>query len=477
VALSNTEVEQALLSFVIDHPAKFDEFYDLLKPNGFSWACFGWAWAALKHLRESSLQIDVISLAEQLDRDGHLKEFAMPGGKQFSGRAALSMIRDLVPAETGEVYLEIVLDYAAKRMAQEIWTRGISNMNNGRDAATTLADVTQQMSKIRTVTGLAQQSTLPLSDVVSAVYDRVGDASDKHRLGAANSLMTGYVDLDRLIGGLNQPDFLLVAGRPGTGKTALLCSIAHNLVPTPARIVLSTLEMSSEQVVMRLVAMESGIGFGRLRSGELGDDEWPLFTDSVDKIALRKNFYLDDSASPTISQLRNKVRLASSSMGGVDLLLLDYIQLAASESGARNRTEEIGELSRGLKALAKEFRIPVVAAAQLSRAVEARASGEPQLSDLREGGSLEQDADIVLFLQPYTGKDATLKDITRCKLAKHRNGPTGEFDLFFKRSLARFETAAARSIDLGESPQKRTSHRAEERQAEIEAMMERKDYE
>jgi len=198
-------------------------------------------------------------------------------------------------------------------------------------------------------------------------------------------------------------------------------------------------------VVQRLIAQQTGIDSQRLRSGKLTDDDWPVFNHAIEVLGDTR-IYLDDTPALTPLQLRTKCRRLHMEYG-IDLVILDYLQLMSSETRNDNRVQEVSYISRSLKQLARELNVPLMAAAQLSRAVEQRADKEPQLSDLRESGSLEQDADIVMFIY-RDEKDPTMANVTHLKIAKHRNGPVGQVDLIFRNNLTKFENAATRKVDF-----------------------------
>jgi len=251
-------------------------------------------------------------------------------------------------------------------------------------------------------------------------------------------------DLDHLMGGLQKSDLLIVAGRPGSGKTGFLLSLAKNAAQKHKKhVAVFSLEMSNEQLVQRLIAQETGIDTQRLRTGKLQEDEWPLFTHAIEVLG-DTNVWLDDTPALTPMQLRTKCRRLDMEYG-LDLVIVDYLQLMSGDTRNDNRVQEVSYISRNLKVLARELNVPVLAAAQLSRAVEQRTDKKPVLSDLRESGSLEQDADIVMFIHrpDALDKESARQNIAELIIAKHRNGPTHSgIELVFLNNLARFENAA-----------------------------------
>jgi replicative DNA helicase len=233
------------------------------------------------------------------------------------------------------------------------------------------------------------------------------------------------------------------------GKTAFMLSAAKNAAQVHKKhVAIFSLEMSTEQLVQRLISQETGIDSQRLRTGKLNEDEWPKFTQAIEVLS-SSQIFLDDTPALTPLQLRTKCRRLHLEYQ-LDLILVDYLQLMSSGSRVENRVQEVSYISRNLKVMARELNVPVLAAAQLSRAVEQRADKDPQLSDLRESGSLEQDADIVMFIhRPEVYEKDTLKqNIAQIKVAKHRNGPTGIIELIFRNNLAKFENAATYHVDL-----------------------------
>jgi replicative DNA helicase len=284
----------------------------------------------------------------------------------------------------------------------------------------------------------------PIQQVLSEYYDRI-DQLSRHG-DEMMGVPTGLTDLDRLLGGLQKSDLLIIAGRPGMGKTGFLLSVAKNAAQKHKKhVAIFSLEMSNEQLVQRLIAQETGIDSQRLRTGQLNEDEWPLFTHAIEVLS-DTQIFLDDTPAITPLQLRTKCRRLHLEYE-LDLIIVDYLQLMSGDTRNDNRVQEVSYISRNMKVLARELNIPVLCAAQLSRAVEQRADKMPQLSDLRESGSLEQDADIVMFIHrpDAMDKDTIKQNIADIIVAKHRNGPTHPgIELVFLSKLARFENAATR---------------------------------
>jgi replicative DNA helicase len=272
--------------------------------------------------------------------------------------------------------------------------------------------------------------------VLSSLYDQVEQRS---HLDGFFGVPTGFADLDRILQGLQPSGLVIAAGRPGTGKTSLLLSIVKYAAQVHKKhIAIFTLEMPGEQFAQRLVAQETGIDTQRMRSGKLEPDEWPLFTHAIEVLG-DVRLFLDDTPVITPIQMRSKCRKLHMEHG-LDLVVVDYLQLMSGGGRFENRVQEVSFITRQLKALARELNVPVLAAAQLSRAVEQRADKRPILSDLRESGSIEMDADVVMFL--YRLEDGNVSNQVEVIVAKHRNGPTGTVQLAFRQALAKFENAA-----------------------------------
>jgi len=276
--------------------------------------------------------------------------------------------------------------------------------------------------------------------VISEYYDKVSMLSA--RSDEIFGVPTGLIDLDRLLGGMQKSDLLIVAGRPASGKTGFLLTVAKNTaIIHKKHVAIFSLEMSNEQLVQRMIAQETNINTQRLRSGKIEEHEWDSFAQAVEVLSNTKIF-LDDTPALTPFQLRTKCRRMHLEHH-IDLILVDYIQLMSGDTRTENRVQEVSYISRNLKTLARELNVPVLAAAQLSRAVEQRSDKRPMLSDLRESGSLEQDADVVMFLHKKEDDTAETdrSQLVELMVAKHRNGPTKNIELIFLKDLAQFYNA------------------------------------
>lgn len=429
------EAEEAVVGAVLINPEAYYDVAQFLAADDFYIHRHQWIWEAYTRLHEQRIPTDLLTLSEELDRMGQLQE--------IGGSAYLTSLINQVPSSlNAESYGRIVEGHSIRRKminaANKIASLAYSEENVidtvMNEAEKAIFNVSERRLK---------HDLQPIASVLSDYYDRIDELAK--RPDDITGVPTGFIDLDKILNGLNPSDLLIIAGRPGQGKTGFLLSIAKNAALThKKKVAIFSLEMSNEQVVQRLISQETGIDSQRLRSGKLTEEEWPLFTHSIEVFSDTKLF-LDDTPAITPMQLRTKCRRLHMEHG-LDLIVVDYLQLMAGDTRTDNRVQEVSYISRNLKVLARELNVPVLTAAQLSRAVEQRADKRPMLSDLRESGSLEQDADIVMFIYrpDEYDKDSDKQNITKIMVAKHRNGPVGEIDLIFRGELTRFENATTK---------------------------------
>jgi replicative DNA helicase len=435
------EAEEAVIGAVMINPEAYYDVAQFLQAGDFYIHRHQWIWEAFTRLHERRIPIDLLTVSEELDQMGHLAE--------VGGPAYLTTLINAVPTSLhAEAYGRRVEETALRR-------RMLTAANDiAKLAYQENASVDSVMDEAeKAIFGVSERRMTrdlqSIQQVLSDYYDRIDQLAnrDEETLGVP----TGFIDLDRLLGGLQPSDLLIVAGRPGMGKTAFMLSAAKNAAQTHKKhVAIFSLEMANEQLVQRLIAQETGIDSQRLRTGKLQEDEWPVFTHAIEVLSDTRIF-LDDTPGLTPLQLRTKCRRLHMEFQ-LDLIVVDYLQLMSGGIRTDNRVQEVSHISRNLKILARELNVPVLAAAQLSRAVEQRADKEPQLSDLRESGSLEQDADIVMFIHrpEMYEKDTAKKNIAQIKIAKHRNGPVGTIELVFRNNLAKFENAVTRTVDLSQ---------------------------
>ena len=433
------EAEEAVICSVMINPEAYYDVAEFLTSEDFYIHRLGWVWESFTRLHEQRAPIDILTVTEDLDNQGKLAE--------IGGPAYLTTLINNVPTSIhAEAYGRIIEQSAVRRrllLAANAIAKTAYQENLSIEAAIDESE--------KAVFGVSENRLAgdlqPIKQVLSDYYDRVGQLArrDEEIFGVP----TGFIDLDRLLGGLQSSDLLIIAGRPGQGKTSFLMSAAKNAAQTfKKHVAIFSMEMSNEQLVQRLISQETGINSQRMRTGKLEDEEWNLFAQAVEVLG-DTHVYLDDTPAISPTQMRAKCRRLHMEFG-LDLIVVDYLQLMQGDTRNDNRVQEVSNISRNLKVLARELNVPVLAAAQLSRAVEQRADKRPVLSDLRESGSLEQDADIVMFIYrpEFYEEDSLKKNIAEIMVSKHRNGPTGSVELVFRDSLAKFENAATRQIDV-----------------------------
>ena len=429
----NREAEEAVLGSVLVNPEVYYDVAHFLSGDDFFLHRNRWVWEAFNSLNEQRLPIDLLTVSEELGRQNRLEE---TGGPAY----LTSLINNVPTSIHAEAYGRLVRETATRRRLLEAANQ-IARL--AYQTETLIDDVVNDAEKA--VFGVSERRQThelePIRQVLSEYYDRI-DYLARHR-DETIGVPTGFIDLDRLLGGLQPSDLLIIAGRPGQGKSGFCLSAAKNAAQLHKKhVALFSLEMSNEQLVQRLLAQETGIDAQRLRLANIQDNEWPIFTQAVSTLS-DTQIFLDDTPAITPLQLRTKCRRLHMEYS-LDLIIVDYLQLMTGDTRMDNRVQEVSYISRNLKVLARELNVPVLAAAQLSRAVEQRADKRPVLSDLRESGSLEQDADIVMFIyRPDQYETDTIRqNIAEIMVAKHRNGPVGSVDLVFLTHLAKFENAA-----------------------------------
>ena len=425
--LYSMDAEQALLGALLINPEAYHEVADGLAADDFFIHRHRFIWQALKQLVDNRQPVDFLTMTEELESSGRLVE--------IGGPAYLTALINGTPTSLhAQAYAQIISEYAIRRnLLQSAHT--IAQVAYQQEAP--LADVLETVEKSlfqASQRGLARPIQ-PFADLLDAVYDRTEALSQSSQL---SGIPSGFPELDRLTDGFQPSDLIVLAGRPGMGKTGFALGVAYRAARRHGKhVAIFTLEMNSGQLVYRLLTQELAIDSQRLRAGRMSKEEWFEFRAAREGFA-KLPIYLDDTPALTPAQLRSRCRKLRRDFG-LDLVVIDYLQLMAGGERFENRVMEVGHISRQLKLLARELNIPILAAAQLSRAVEQRQDKRPVLADLRESGNIEQDADLVMFLyRPdiYSEMDRTQAELI---LAKQRSGPTGIVELCFRPSYARFE--------------------------------------
>lgn len=430
----NSEAEASLLGAILIDPDALVKVADSIDAKDFYEERHRRIYEAVTKLYEQHSPIDVLTLSDQLKATGFLEA--------VGGAGYLTELTNFVPtAAHVEQYASIVAQKSLRRRlikaSQDIVGLGF---DEGRDlqelieqAETKLFEVSQQH---------VQQDVSSMEDILADSFERLDELhKDKGKL---RGVPTGYKDLDAKLAGLQKSDLFIIAARPSMGKTAFVLNLAHNVaVSSKQPVLIFSLEMGKEQLVDRMLARESGVDAWALRTGNLNDTDFEKIGHAMGTLS-EAQIYIDDTPGITVSELRTKAR-REAHQRPIGLIVVDYLQLMSGGSrfgGESNRVQEISEISRGLKGVARELNVPVLALSQLSRSVESRTPPHPQLSDLRESGSIEQDADVVAFLyrEDYYNPETDRTNIMDIMIRKHRNGPTGTVELYFDREKQRISS-------------------------------------
>ena len=424
----NLDAEQSLLgSLLLDRDAII-RVASFVRPDDFYVPANGNVYRAILDLYNRREPTDFVTLSDEL----HRREQLEPIG----GVAYLTSLLNAVPTAVHVEYYGRIVERTAtlRRLidaGSQIVGIGYREGIDTEDALDAAEKAIFEVSQKRQT-----KDFVPISEVLDRIFDQF-DYLQQHR-GDVVGVPTGFTDLDQLTGGLQKSDLIILAARPSMGKTSLALGIAYGAAVQHKKTVgMFSLEMSAEQLVQRMLSMETGVDSHRLRLGQIDDGEWDRISRAFGRLA-EANIFIDDGAGANVMDVRSKARRLQAE-NGLDMIIVDYLQLMSSRR-SENRVQEIAEISRGLKGLARELNVPVVALSQLSRAVESRSDHRPMLSDLRESGSIEQDADIVMFIyrEDKYEDDSEKKGIAEIILAKHRNGPVGTVNLRFFDRTARF---------------------------------------
>jgi replicative DNA helicase len=437
----NREAEEAVVGAVLINPEAYYDLAQFLQAEDFYIVRHRWIWEAFTRLHEKRIPLDFLTISEELESAGQLDE--------IGGPAFLTALLNQVPTSLhAEAYGRMVEADAIRRRMLTAANQIATLAYDERDSVENIIEESEKaifnVSERR-----LRHDVQPIRQVMSEAYDRIDELAK--RPGDITGVPTGFLDLDRKLMGLQPSDLLIIAGRPGQGKSGFLLSVAKNAALLHKKhVAVFSLEMSNEQVALRLISQQTGIDSQHLRTGKLDENEMGLFVHSIEVLG-DTQIYLDDTPAITPLALRTKCRRLHMEYG-LDLIIVDYIQLMSSDTRTENRVQEVSYISRNLKVLARELNVPVLAAAQLSRAVEQRTDKRPVLSDLRESGSIEQDADIVMFIYrpDQYEKDTVKQNVAEIIVSKHRNGPTGSVELVFMSNLAKFVDAEKRSLDLSQ---------------------------
>lgn len=425
----NIEAEQSVLgSMILDREAIVTSI-EILRSTDFYKEAHSEIYEAVTTIFAKDEPVDMITLSEELKKRNTLES--------IGGMIYIANLSEGVSTTANiKYYCEIVEEKSTLRKlikaSNEIIAKGYEDEEN-IDVIVELAE-----KKIFDITQKRNQEGLePIKNVLLDSFTKIEQLSQNS--GGITGLTTGFIDLDAKTSGLQKSDLILVAARPAMGKTAFSLNVVQNAaLKGNASVAFFSLEMSKDQLVQRMLSSESHVELQKIINGRLTEEDWPKLVSSMGPLS-QANIYIDDTPGITLMELKAKCRKLKIEKG-LDLVMIDYLQLMSGEGRNENRQQEISNISRGLKGLAKEMDCPVVALSQLSRAPEMRSDHRPILSDLRESGAIEQDADIVMFLyrDEYYHEDSEKKNIGEVIIAKHRNGPTGSIELVFMGEFTKF---------------------------------------
>ena len=437
------EAESSVLGGILLDNGAWDRVGDLLADGDFYRFEHRIIFGAISSLVNASKPADVITVFEHLQNQGK--------GEEVGGLSYLNSLAQYVPS-AGNIrrYAEIVRERSILRKlvgaSDEIATNAFNP--KGRPVAEIVDEAEQKIFNIGEQGSRMKQGFQGMDTLVVALLDRVQEMADNPN--DVTGVPTGFYDLDRMTAGFQAGDLIVLAARPSMGKTALAINIAeHVALHEGLPVAVFSMEMGAAQLAVRIVGSIGRIDQSHLRTGKLTDEEWPRLTEAIEKLR-NISLHIDESAGLTSTELRANARRLARQCGKLGLIVVDYLQLMSGSGGSseENRATELGEISRGLKMLAKELQCPVLALSQLNRSVETRTDKRPMMSDLRESGAIEQDADIIMFIyrDEYYTKDACKEPgVAEVIIAKQRNGPTGTVKLAFLKPITKFESLASGS--------------------------------
>lgn len=423
----NIEAEESILGGILLDPEAIARILDVLVPEAFYVKAHQEIYEATLKLHAQGKPTDLMSVTSWLS-DHHLLE-------KVGGTLKLVQLLDrTVSAVNIDRFAALIMD---KYLRRQLIGAGHEIVDLGFDTAIELDKVLDESEKkiFRLTQKRPQEGLIPISDTLVQTFS---DIEKLHQKVAQPGIPCGFYDLDAMTSGFGRSDLIIIAGRPSMGKTSFALNIAHNVAKDNLPVAIFSLEMSKEQLALRLLASEAGIESNKLRSGRLSQKELEPLFESLGTLSTIPIF-IDDAANATVMQMRSQVRrLQAEHKGQLGLVLIDYLQLM--EGGGDNRVQELSKITRSLKGLAREVGAPVIALSQLSRAVESRTNKRPMMSDLRESGSIEQDADLIIMLyrDEYYHQDTPDRGLAEVIITKHRNGPTGTIKLLFQPELTKF---------------------------------------
>lgn len=434
------EAEQSVLGGLLLENAAWDRIADVVLGEDFYRHEHRVIFRAISRLINESRPADVVTVQEELERHHELEG---AGGFHY----LVTLAQNTPSAANIRRYAEIVRERSIMRQLAEVGTEIARNAYNpqGKDAGQLLDDAENKVFRIAESTAKAKQGFLNMPDLLREVVERIDMLYARDDPEEVTGVSTGFVDLDKKTSGLQAGDLIIVAGRPSMGKTAFSINIAeHVAIEGKLPVAVFSMEMGGSQLVMRMLGSVGKLDQHVLRTGALQDEHWGRLNEAVLKLS-DAPLFIDETASLTALELRARARRLARQFGGkLGLIVIDYLQLMSGSGRSDNRASELGEISRSLKGLAKELQVPIIALSQLSRKVEERTDKRPMMSDLRESGAIEQDADLIMFMyrDEYYNAESSLKGLAECIIGKHRNGPVGKVYLTWMGQHTRFDNAA-----------------------------------
>jgi replicative DNA helicase len=432
------EMEQSVLGAILQDNHALVRVLELLQERDFYQDAHRWIFQTMIDLFQANIPIDLLTVTERLRRKGR---FESAGGASY-----LAELVEMVPTAAHVLHhAQVVREKAVLRALIQTATSIIAESYEDAEEVDTVLDRAEQaifqIGQRKTTTGFVH-----INAILKGSFKRLEQLYERKEL--VTGIPTGFADFDRQTAGLQPSDLIIIAGRPGMGKTAFCLNIAQHVgVRVRRPVAIFSLEMSKEQLVVRFLCAEARVDSAKLRTGYLAHDDWPILTNAASTLA-EAPIYIDDIPAQSALDIRAKSRRLQAELGDLALIIVDYLQLMQTRGHMESRQQEISGITRSLKALAKELNVPVIALSQLSRAVEQRRPPKPQLSDLRESGAIEQDADVVamIYRDDVYNEESTDKGVAEINIAKQRNGPTGLVRLAFRGEFTRFENLAERPL-------------------------------
>ncbi len=438
----SVEAEQSVLGGLLLEASALDKIADLVTDDDFYRHEHRLIYRQIVHLSERAKPVDVITVAESLEIAGELDKV---GGLPYLG----SLAQNVPSAANILRYGEIVRERSIMRKLAEVGAdiAGSAYNPTGRDAAQLLDEAESKVFEIAEAGSRGKQGFMSMTPLLSQVVERIETLYARDNQNDVTGTATGFTDLDRMTSGLQAGELIIVAGRPSMGKTAFSINIAENVaLDSKLPVAIFSMEMGATQLAMRMLGSVGKLDQHDLRTGRLQDDDWGRLTHAIGKLD-DAPIFIDESAALSALEVRARARRLHRQNSGLGLIVVDYLQLMSSSAGkaSENRATEISEISRSLKALAKELHVPVVALSQLNRSLEQRPNKRPVMSDLRESGAIEQDADLILFIyrDEVYNSDSPDKGKAEIIIGKQRNGPIGKIELAFRGEYTRFDNLAS----------------------------------